>query len=80
MAEFFNSGKVGIAKAKELAFTARMINGEEAANLGLVNRCGKYRELGNSVQRSNRFSNTENLLEYTSKINWSYTYRRVYDS
>ena len=39
---FFNSGKVGIAKAKELAFTARMIGGNEAASLGLVNRCGKY--------------------------------------
>ena len=41
----FNSGKVGVSKAKELAFTARMINGEEAANLGLVNRCGKYNRL-----------------------------------
>ena len=41
----FNSGKVGVSKAKELAFTARMINGEEAANLGLVNRCGKYSKI-----------------------------------
>ena len=39
---FVNSGKVGIAKAKELAFTARMIGGNEAATLGLVNRCGKH--------------------------------------
>ena len=25
-----------------MAFTARMIGGNEAATLGLVNRCGKY--------------------------------------
>ena len=32
---------VGVAKAKELVFTARMINGVEAEKLGLVNKCGK---------------------------------------
>ena len=32
---------VGVSKAKELVFTARMINGVEAEKLGLVNKCGR---------------------------------------
>ena len=31
---------VGVSKAKELVFTARMINGLEAEKLGLVNKYG----------------------------------------
>ena len=33
---------VGVSKAKELVFTARMVNGVEAEKLGLVNKCGKF--------------------------------------
>merc|ERR1711990_307404 len=40
---------VGVAKAKELAFTARMINGVEAAELGLVNKCVPQNENGDAA-------------------------------
>lgn len=43
---------VGIAKAKELAFTARMISGNEAATLGLVNRCVPQNDAGDAAYLS----------------------------
>ena len=44
---------VGLAKAKELTYTARVINGEEAANIGLVNYVVDQNEEGDAAyQRS----------------------------
>lgn len=44
---------VGLAKAKELTYTARVINGEEAANIGLVNYVADQNEEGDAAyQRS----------------------------
>jgi len=42
---------VGIHKAKELSFTAAMISGAEAAEIGLVNRAVPAEELDEAVQR-----------------------------
>jgi len=40
---------VGVSKAKELVFTARMINGVEAEKLGLVNKCVPQNADGNAA-------------------------------
>jgi len=44
---------IGMAKAKELIYTARVISGEDAANIGLVNHCVEQNEDGDAAyQRS----------------------------
>lgn len=42
---------VGLRKAKELSFTAQAISGQEAANIGLVNRCVPTAELEATVNQ-----------------------------
>lgn len=44
---------IGMAKAKELIYTARVISGEEAASIGMVNHCVEQNEQGDAAyQRS----------------------------
>jgi enoyl-CoA hydratase len=66
--------RVGVAKAKEMMFTARTYTGEEAAAMGLANRCvsdedfdAEIEALARSILANSWFSNRANkrLLEYT---------------
>lgn len=40
---------IGTAKAKELIFTSRKFNGEQAADLGVVNHCVEQNEAGDAA-------------------------------
>jgi enoyl-CoA hydratase len=66
--------RVGIAKAKEMMFTARTYSGEEAVAMGLANMCvpdesfdAEIDALARSILANSWFSNRANkrLLEYT---------------
>jgi enoyl-CoA hydratase/carnithine racemase len=46
---YFLAERVGLAKAKELAFTGDIIEAEEALRLGLVNRIVDHREISGAV-------------------------------
>jgi len=44
---------VGVAKARELIYTARILNGKEALDIGLVNHCVEQNDVGDAAyQRS----------------------------
>lgn len=40
---------VGVAKARELIYTARILNGKEAENIGLVNHCVEQNDAGDAA-------------------------------
>jgi len=40
---------VGVAKARELIYTARILNGKEAEDIGLVNHCVEQNEVGDAA-------------------------------
>lgn len=63
--------RVGIAKAKELALTARTINGEEALRLGLVNHVVPHDELlpfAQAMARDMLKAAPENLKAYKALL------------
>lgn len=51
---YFLSRRVGLAKAKELAFTGEVINAEEARQIGLVNRVVEHDTIDDEVLKMAR--------------------------
>lgn len=53
-ASYFLTRRMGLAKAKEIAFTGRTIDSEEALRIGLVNRVFPHEEISGEVMKTAR--------------------------
>jgi len=53
-ASYFLTGRVGLAKAKEIAFTGRTIESEEAMRIGLINRVFPHEGISEEVMKTAR--------------------------
>jgi 2-(1,2-epoxy-1,2-dihydrophenyl)acetyl-CoA isomerase len=53
-ASYFLTRRVGLAKAKEIVFTGRTIDSEEAVRIGLINRVFPHEEISEEVMKTAR--------------------------
>ena len=53
-ASYFLTRRVGLAKAKEIVFTGRTIDSEEALSIGLINRVFPHEEISGEVMKTAR--------------------------
>ncbi|MBK5093358.1 MAG: enoyl-CoA hydratase/isomerase family protein [Actinobacteria bacterium] len=50
-ASYFLTERIGLARAKEIAFTGRVIDSEEAFHMGLINRVVPHEEISEEVMK-----------------------------
>jgi 2-(1,2-epoxy-1,2-dihydrophenyl)acetyl-CoA isomerase len=74
-ASYFLPGRVGLARAKELALAAAIIDAEEAYRIGLVNKVVDHEKIGDEVMVLARKMATRSadVLAMTKRsLNWAH--------
>jgi 2-(1,2-epoxy-1,2-dihydrophenyl)acetyl-CoA isomerase len=68
-ASYFLTRRVGLAKAKEIAFTGRAIDSDEALRIGLINRIFPHEEISEEVMKTARkiASRSRDVLAITKR-------------
>jgi 2-(1,2-epoxy-1,2-dihydrophenyl)acetyl-CoA isomerase len=67
---YFLARRVGLAQAKEIALTGKIINAEEALRLGLVNRVVPHKEISDAVMKvaKKMAARSPNILAMTKHL------------